>query len=108
MFANPWVLLAIGLFYVGSLGAVGYKAYGLGGDHVIAEQAKTQELIDKVYDKAQAGAAEAIAKIEVKNATIRQKAETITREVPVYTDCKQTPEALELVNEALTGTRGDK
>lgn len=98
---NPYVLLALVLFYASSIGAVGYKAYHLGGEHVIAEQAETQELIDKVYDKAQQGAAEAISKLEVKNVTIRQKAETITREVPVYRDCHHDADGLRLLNEAL-------
>lgn len=100
---NPYVLLAIALFYFGSLGAVGYKAYQAGGDHVIAE---TQKLIDvevRTRDAALAVTSEAIAQIEVKNVTIRQKAETITREVPVYTDCKHDAAGLRLINEALTG-----
>lgn len=44
-----------------------------------------------------------IAKIEVKNTTIRQTLETQTREVPVYRDCKNTPEVMTTINEALSG-----
>lgn len=101
MLANPYALLAIVLFYVGSIAGVGYKAYRLGEDHVVAEQAKTEVLIAKVKEEAQLGAAEAIAKIEVKHATIRQKTETITREVPVYSECRHDPVGLQLVNDAL-------
>ena len=47
--------------------------------------------------------AEAIAKIDVKYVTIKQTLETQVRDVPVYRDCKNTPEVLKTINEALSG-----
>lgn len=44
-----------------------------------------------------------IAKIDVRNVTIKQTLETQTREVPVYRDCKNTPEVMKTINEALSG-----
>ena len=106
MLANPYAILAIVLFYFASLGGVGYKAYRIGEEHVIAEQAKTEQLIEAVTEKAQQGAAEAIARIEIKNVTIRQKAETITREVSVYSECQHDPAGLQLINDALNPANG--
>ena len=47
--------------------------------------------------------AAAIAKIDVKNVTIKQKLETQVRESIVYRDCKNTPEVMKTINEALSG-----
>lgn len=99
---NPWVLLAAGLALAASHGAVGYKAYRLGQDNVYAEQAKLEEVEKRTREAALIATAEAISKIEVRNVTIRQKAETVVREVPVYRDCRHDPSGLQLVNEALT------
>lgn len=101
MLANPYVLLAIALFYVGSLGAVGYKAYETGIEHQLASEKKDREAYEKGRDAALEAAATAIAKIDVKQVTIRQRAETITREVPVYTDCHNTADAMRVLNDAL-------
>lgn len=100
---NPWILLGVVLFYVASLGGTAWKAYDLGGEHVIAQQAQQQADIKKGQDEALQAAAAEIAKIDVRQVTIRQQAETITREVPVYRDCQHDPDGLRLVNEALTG-----
>jgi hypothetical protein len=60
-------------------------------------------LIEKVADKAQEGAARVIATLQPKYTTIQQKTETITREVPVYRDCHNTPDEFRLLNDALSG-----
>jgi hypothetical protein len=83
--------------------AVGYKSYEAGRNAVIAEQAVVQQAIQDTRELAMQAAAEAISKIEVRNVTIRQQAETLTREVPVYRDCRNTDDGLRLINEALTG-----
>lgn len=99
--SNPYVVLALAAAVVASYAAVGYKGYRMGEDHCVAENAKLVAVEIRTRDAAIAGAAEAIGKIEVKNVTIRQKAETITREVPVYGDCRHDPVGLQLVNQAL-------
>jgi hypothetical protein len=106
LLSNPYVALGLLLAVVASYGAVGFKAYQLGQDNVIAEQAKLQDVETRTRDAALAAASEAISKIEVRNVTIRQKAETITREVPVYGDCRHDPVGLQLVNQAL-GTEAE-
>jgi hypothetical protein len=98
------VILAACAVLAASYGVVGVKAYRAGQNKVIAE---TSRLIDqevRTRDAAIAAASEAISKIEVRNVTVRQKAETITREVPVYRDCRHDGDGLRLVNQALTDT----
>lgn len=60
--------------------------------------------VQQARDAMAAAATSKIAEIEVKNVTIRQRAETITREVPVYRDCRHEPDGLRLINSALTGS----
>jgi hypothetical protein len=47
--------------------------------------------------------AEAIAKIDVRNTTIKQKVVEYVTEKPVYVDCKHDDDGMRLVNEAITG-----
>ena len=101
---NPWVivgalLLIAGAFFYGShVGATGEKA----------KYATTQLLIAKAVEGAQQAAANEIAKIQVVNKTIQGKVETITRENTVYRDCHNSPDALRLLNDALSGQPGSK
>jgi len=104
LLANPYVILAAVVALGVSHGVVGWKAYHAGQNKVIAEQAQLDEAMRATREAAIAGAAEAISKLEVKHVTIRQKAETVTREVPVYRDCRHDPDGLQLVNEALRAT----
>lgn len=88
------LLLAVGLFAAG--GSVGWKAAQNSRD--AQELARKQE-----RDAALQAAAAEIAKIDVRNTTINRKVETLTREVPVYKDCQNTPEVMSTINEALKG-----
>jgi len=96
---NPYVLIVLGLAFAG----IGASGYYYGGKHardaVAAQELREQELLDKVAMQT----AEAISAIEIKNTTIRQKVETVTREVPVYRDCQHSPDVLSLLNSALEG-----
>lgn len=96
---NPYVLLGAGILAVGL--AIGGFAFGM--KYQRGQEARAVVLIEKVREEAQLGAAEAIAKIEVRNTTIRQQLETVTREVPVYRDCRNTDDGMRLINDALRG-----
>jgi hypothetical protein len=101
MIPLPWLILAVTLL-IGAAGAGGYwQGARHKADEIAAQTAREAVLVEKTREAAQQAAAEAISRIEVKNVTIRQKAETITREVPVYRDCHHTPDALGLLNDAL-------
>jgi Tfp pilus assembly protein PilO len=98
----PWIILGVTLL-VGAAGATGYwKGSQHTADQIAAQEAREAALVQKTRETAAQAAAEQISKIEVRNVTIRQKAETITREVPVYGDCKHDPRTLGLLNDALT------
>lgn len=96
---NPWIILAV----IIALAAAGYEGFSLGADHEVARQAKTVALIAAVKEQAQQGAADAIAKIDITQTTINRKVETITREVPVYRECLNTPDVERLLNDARAG-----
>lgn len=97
----PWMILGFVLAIAGA-GASGYwQGSKHTADQIAAQAARDAALVEKTRETAQAAAAQEISKIEVKNVTIRQKAETITREVPVYGDCRHDPRTLGLLNDAL-------
>lgn len=66
-------------------------------------ESKAIEAAEKAATAATEAAVTAIKSIEVKYVTIKQKAETVTREVPVYRDCVHSDDGMRVVNEALTG-----
>ena len=99
MIANPWLALAA---VVALSGAYAYGRYD-GRQLELATQYRESRAAEVSRDAALKGAAEAISKIEVRNVTIRQQAETITREVPVYRECRHDPRGMRMVNEALAG-----
>ena len=94
---NPYVALGAVLLLAGAYGWGRYDGRSI----EIASQARTEKAIHAAAEASQLAAAAEIAKIEIRNVTIRQKAETITREVPVYRDCQHSDDGLQLVNEAL-------
>jgi hypothetical protein len=78
----------------------------MGQDNIIAETSKIIDAEVRTRDAALAATADAIAKMEIKYVTVRQKAETVVREVPVYRDCTHSDDGLRLVNEALREPAG--
>lgn len=91
--STAWLILAAGV--AGS--AAGWTVHGWKHDAQLLRE-------EQIVQKAQEGAAKEIAKIEVKNVTIKQKLEREIHEKPVYRDCKHTPDGLRLINDALTGS----
>ena len=102
MLANPYVLLAIVIGLLASHGAVGYKAYRVGQDNVIAETAKLLDVETRTRDAALAAASEAIAKLRPRNVYRTDRIVTETVEKPVYRDCEHDPATFGLLNESLT------
>ena len=86
-----------------SHGMVAYWQYGQGVDSCAAATARDERVARVAYDKGQEGAAAAIAKLEIKKVTIKQRVERETREVPVYRDCRHSPVGVLGVNQALSG-----
>lgn len=95
---NPYALL------VALLGLVGAFAGGwwTGARVEQGTQKRAEDAAEAARAAAMQGAAEAIAKIEVRHTTIRQPLEREIRENTVYRDCRHSPDALRLLNDALT------
>lgn len=92
-----WLATVIGAFFYGS---------GTGEDRAVAKQAAIESAIAETRRAAMEGAADAIAKIKVRNTTVQGKVETIIRDNPVYRGCGHDADTLRLLNEALTGRPG--
>jgi hypothetical protein len=101
--ANPWLILGVSVVAVAAIAGSYVKGRSDGKAIIIAQQAREDQIRFETLQLAQQAAAEEIAKIEVKNVTIRQKLETEIREKPVYRDCIADQRVLDTVNEAITG-----
>lgn len=102
---NPYAYIAALVMAGAATVAAFFYGQQVGRDALTAENARVSEAIDDTRKKAELGAADAIAKIKVRNTTIRNATETIVRDNPVYRDCAHDPAGLQLINEALTGKR---
>jgi hypothetical protein len=87
----PYTWLISGLIAVAALSGAYVKGRSDGKAVIVASQAREDQIRLETLQLAQLAAAEEIAKISVTHTTIRQKAEVITREVPVYTECRNDP-----------------
>ncbi len=65
------------------------------------------EVAEKAGAASRESAVKAIGKIEVRNVVIRQQAETVVREVPLYNDCRHDPRGMQAVNSALAAPGPD-
>lgn len=95
---GPYSLLAIAGAWAVSIAGASYWAYGAGQDKEIAAQARESKASIQAAEIAARVSAEAIAKIEVRNVTVRQalEREVVTRDV--YRDCRSGPDAIRLLN----------
>jgi len=100
---NPWVLFGLAVAWAASVGGSFFYGQDVGKDSEIAGQAKIKQAIEDTREKAQQGAASAIAEIKIVNTTIHQKAETVVRTERVYTDCRHAPGMRDTINSAITG-----
>jgi len=94
---NPWVILC----WVGSLAYAAFMGYGWGQDAEIADQSRVTAAVAAAGQEAANAAAGQIAKITVKNTTIRQTLEKEVHERPVYRDCVADPAARRLLNDTI-------
>jgi hypothetical protein len=103
LLANPWVLITAGLALAGAVGGAYMKGRSDGKAVEVAQRVTLEQVAQTAREASLQAAAEQIAKIEVKNVTIRQRLETEIREKPVYRDCFADQRVLDTVNEAITG-----
>ncbi|MBS1188894.1 MAG: hypothetical protein H6R10_686 [Rhodocyclaceae bacterium] len=95
---NPYIIIAAILAAVGSY----FWGRSDGAELADAAQLREERIAEKAREAAQQGAASEIAKLEIKNVTIKQRVERETREVPVYRNCRHSPDGLRAINAALT------
>lgn len=100
---NPYVIIALIVFWGVSVSAVGWKSYSMGAESERLDRLEDQELVEKVMDEAEKGAAKAIAKLRVRYLPSRASLEKHVRENSVYNDCRHTPGVVQQLNEALDG-----
>lgn len=104
MFAGsltPWLIIA---WFVSTVVAGG-TGYIKGKHDAEADQASQALLIAKAAQEAQQATAEVIAQIKIKNTVINKEIQRETRTVPVYTECRNSESGMQLINNALTGTK---
>lgn len=98
---NPYLIIAAGIALLLS-GVFGFR---LGAEHQIASQAKTVQLIAAVEQRAQLGAATAIAANKPVHQYNKQVVEREVRTVVDYSKCEHSDDGLRAVNAALANTR---
>nr|MBL8412726.1 hypothetical protein [Dechloromonas sp.] len=95
------------------LALAGSYAWGRADGRALAdaESLRAEQIADAALESARRGAAEEIAKLEVKHVTVQRRIERETREVPVYRDCRHPPGVLRALDDALEnrpGAAGDR
>lgn len=101
---NPWILLALIAAWGASVGGSFFYGQKVGKDSMTASIVREEAIVKKVADAAQQGAAKAIAANKPRNVTIRQETQHEIRTNTIYADCKHSPDQLQRINAALTGT----
>ena len=86
-----------------TLVAAAAAGFFLGVDYEAGQQAKREQALAQARSEALAAAAKEIAKIDVKRVTIRAPLEREVHEKIVYRDCRNTPDGLRRLNQALGG-----
>ncbi|MFO0454350.1 MAG: hypothetical protein ACK52I_37830 [Pseudomonadota bacterium] len=91
---------AVGIAIAGVTGYVYGRSDGVSIEQArqLAAKASREEALSQVAD--------VVSKMQVVNKTITQRVERETIEKPVYRDCVNTPDGMQLINEALTGRPG--
>lgn len=101
---NPTILLATALFWVASV--AGSLLYGIhmGRDLEVAANSKAFNAAQMAIDASNRAAADAIAKIKVNHVNVTQPIQREIQEKTVYRECRHSPEQLQRINSAITGT----
>lgn len=100
---NPYLLLGVVVAWGASAGGAFLYGQHVGAEHEQAGQAKIATAITDTREAAQAGAADAIAKLKPVNKTIVQKTQREITTERVYSDCRVPDSGMRLANEAITG-----
>lgn len=101
---NIYVILVVGALLFAGLAKSHFMAYEAGENAQVVKLKDANDLVTKVKDEARKGAAEAIAKIDIKRVTIQEQLQKEIQTNIVYRDCVNTPDGLRALNDALSNT----
>jgi hypothetical protein len=101
--ALPWRLIGVAALSAGAF-LTGFKVNDWRRDSV---ELAVMLAAEKAGEKSRNAAVTAIEGIEVRNVTIRQRAETVIREVPVYRECRHDGRVFDDINQALAEPGSD-
>lgn len=97
---NPTTALVGVLFWLGTVVAGYFYGVGVGQDTEIAAQSREEKFAAVATEAAASAAANAISNLKVRHVTIKQQAETVIRDNPVYRDCVHPDGMLDTINQA--------
>lgn len=103
---NPYLLLAGVLAFAAATGAAYFQGRSDGRDKCVAESVRDEQVAQIASAAAADAAASAISAIKVRNTTITQEVQHEIQTRTVYRDCGHSPDQLQRINEALTGSPG--
>jgi hypothetical protein len=100
---SPWLALGAAVA-TAAAAAAGYHYGGVHkADELEARAARDGQIARMAVDAANSATGQAIARIRVRNTTIRGEIQREIRTNTVYADCQHTPEQLSRINAALAG-----
>lgn len=97
---NPWAIVGTLLVWAASLAGTAAWFYGAGQDAEVASQSKVEQARQETRAIAADAAASAIAAIEVRHVTVRQKLEREVQTREVFRECRSGPAAVGLLNDS--------
>lgn len=100
---SPYLILGAVALAGATLAGTYFQGRSDGANSVIAAQADAEKIRQDTIRAADEGTARALSKLEIKHVTIKQQAQVVEREVPVYRDCRHDSRMLDAINAALTG-----
>lgn len=102
-----WAQAIVAAAAVATVGGAYLYGRQAGKDACAAAVAREEHVAQVATAAAASAAAGAIARLRVQHVTIRQEAEREIQTRVEYRDCRHSPEQLQRLNAALTGTRAE-
>ncbi|MES2950299.1 MAG: hypothetical protein V4858_17285 [Pseudomonadota bacterium] len=99
----PYILIGSAIACAGAF----WYGTNVGEAQCQAKQKTVEAIAREVKESAQQGAAAAIAANRPRNTTIVNEVQREVQTNTVYSDCRNTPDGVRSINEALTGKRPD-
>lgn len=103
---NPWAILALLGMMAG--GFISGELHGRKSakEHIEALKAHDAELIQSATKESERVTVAAISTIQVQHVTVRQTLEKQIVDRPVYRECRNDDDVLQIINQAITGKTG--